>query len=244
MKQLLADIQSGAFAEEWIEENRQGRPQVQPDAAADVEHPIEIVGRKLRRMMPFVNPKEVTARTGRGVTEEQRPDGRLPYRIFDTTLRDGEQAPGCTMTRDEKLEVAAQLARLGVDIIEAGFPAASPGDWEAVHADRRRRSARPTGRSSAAWRGPTRTTSTGAGRRSQPAAHKRIHTFLATSDIHMEHKLRMSRGQVLERSATMVAYARIAVRGRGVLAGGRGPLRPGVPLRGAGRRRGEAGRPR
>ena len=55
-------------------------------------------------------------------------------RIFDTTLRDGEQAPGCTMTRDEKLEVARQLARLGVDIIEAGFPAASPGDWEAVHA--------------------------------------------------------------------------------------------------------------
>src|SRR3954469_20612835 len=53
-------------------------------------------------------------------------------RIFDTTLRDGEQAPGCTMTRDEKLEVARQLARLNVDIIEAGFPAASPGDWEAV----------------------------------------------------------------------------------------------------------------
>ena len=55
-------------------------------------------------------------------------------RIFDTTLRDGEQAPGCTMTRDEKLEVARQLARLNVDIIEAGFPAASPGDWEAVNA--------------------------------------------------------------------------------------------------------------
>src|SRR5262245_28852116 len=55
-------------------------------------------------------------------------------RIFDTTLRDGEQAPGCTMTRDEKLEVARQLARLGVDIMEAGFPAASSGDWEAVHA--------------------------------------------------------------------------------------------------------------
>lgn len=54
-------------------------------------------------------------------------------RIFDTTLRDGEQAPGCTMTLEEKLEVARQLARLGVDIIEAGFPAASPGDWAAVH---------------------------------------------------------------------------------------------------------------
>src|SRR3954447_11396054 len=55
-------------------------------------------------------------------------------RIFDTTLRDGEQAPGCTMTRDEKLAVARQLARLGVDVIEAGFPASSPGDWDAVHA--------------------------------------------------------------------------------------------------------------
>src|ERR671916_579729 len=55
-------------------------------------------------------------------------------RIFDTTLRDGEQSPGCTMTRDEKLEVARQLTRLNVDIIEAGFPAASPGDWEAVNA--------------------------------------------------------------------------------------------------------------
>jgi len=54
-------------------------------------------------------------------------------RIFDTTLRDGEQAPGCTMTLEEKLEVARQLARLRVDIIEAGFPAASPGDWAAVH---------------------------------------------------------------------------------------------------------------
>ena len=53
-------------------------------------------------------------------------------RIFDTTLRDGEQAPGCTMTLDEKLEIARQLHRLGVDIIEAGFPAASPGDWAAV----------------------------------------------------------------------------------------------------------------
>jgi len=55
-------------------------------------------------------------------------------RIFDTTLRDGEQAPGFTMTRDEKLQLAAQLARLGVDVIEAGFPAASQGDWEAVNA--------------------------------------------------------------------------------------------------------------
>ncbi|MGH7709668.1 MAG: 2-isopropylmalate synthase, partial [Gemmatimonadaceae bacterium] len=54
--------------------------------------------------------------------------------IFDTTLRDGEQAPGCTMTRAEKVEVARQLARLRVDVIEAGFPAASRGDWEAVHA--------------------------------------------------------------------------------------------------------------
>ena len=60
--------------------------------------------------------------------------GQRRVRIFDTTLRDGEQTPGCTMTRGEKLLVARQLTRLGVDVIEAGFPASSPGDWDAVHA--------------------------------------------------------------------------------------------------------------
>ncbi|HEX5437258.1 MAG TPA: 2-isopropylmalate synthase [Gemmatimonadaceae bacterium] len=128
-------------------------------------------------------------------------------RIFDTTLRDGEQAPGCTMTRSEKLEIAHQLARLGVDIIEAGFPAASPGDRDAVHAI-----AEAVGT-------PDGPVICGLARTStrdidmcwdaiEPAAKKRIHTFLATSDIHLEHKLRMSRARALETVGAMVAYAR------------------------------------
>jgi 2-isopropylmalate synthase len=128
-------------------------------------------------------------------------------RIFDTTLRDGEQAPGCTMTKDEKLEVARQLARLGVDIIEAGFPAASQGDWEAVHAI-----AEEIGMDD----GPMICGLARANKADiercwtaiEPAAKRRIHTFLATSDIHLEHKLKMSRGQVMETVGEMVSYAR------------------------------------
>jgi 2-isopropylmalate synthase len=128
-------------------------------------------------------------------------------RIFDTTLRDGEQAPGCTMSREEKLAVARQLARLGVDVIEAGFPAASPGDWEAVHAV-----AHELGTAD----GPVICGLARANRADiercctaiAPAARRRIHTFLATSDIHLEHKLRMTRGEVLERVGAMVACAR------------------------------------
>jgi 2-isopropylmalate synthase len=136
-------------------------------------------------------------------------------RIFDTTLRDGEQSPGATMTSTEKLEVARTLARLGVDVIEAGFPAASPDDLAAVRtiAERigsgvveGRPSAKPVivcglaraakGDIDKAWEAV------------KPAAHSRIHTFLATSNIHMEHKLRMTRDEVLERVSSMVAYAR------------------------------------
>lgn len=129
-------------------------------------------------------------------------------RIFDTTLRDGEQAPGCTMTREEKLQIARQLQRLGVDIIEAGFPAASRGDWEAVHAI-----AREIGQ------GPGSTVICGLARANEadidrcataiaPATHRRIHTFIATSDIHLEYKLRMTRPQVVEAAHAMVAFAR------------------------------------
>ncbi len=128
-------------------------------------------------------------------------------RIFDTTLRDGEQAPGCTMTLEEKLEVARQLARLGVDIIEAGFPAASPGDWEAVHTIAREvgTSAGPVicGLARANEADIDRCNSATLG-----AARRRIHVFLATSDIHLEHKLRMTRTQVLDATARMVRYAR------------------------------------
>src|SRR5574341_1636771 len=133
-------------------------------------------------------------------------------RIFDTTLRDGEQSPGATMTSAEKLEVARSLARMGVDIIEAGFPAASPDDLEAV-----RRIALDVGAPSTTR--PKPPVICGLARASKhdidkaweavkPAARPRIHTFLATSEIHMRYKLKMDREQVIERVAEMVAYAR------------------------------------
>jgi 2-isopropylmalate synthase len=132
-------------------------------------------------------------------------------RIFDTTLRDGEQSPGATMTSAEKLEVARGLARLGVDVIEAGFPAASPDDLEAV-----RKIALEVGNSSDGGRVPvicglartTRNDIDKAWEAVRPAAHPRIHTFLATSDIHMQYKLKMTREQVVERVREMVSYAR------------------------------------
>lgn len=128
-------------------------------------------------------------------------------RIFDTTLRDGEQSPGCTMTLEEKLEVARQLARLGVDIIECGFPAASPGDWAAVH-----QIAREIGTND----GPTIAALARANKDDierawtaiQPAAKKRIHTFISTSDIHIEHQLRSNREAVLQKARDMVRFAR------------------------------------
>jgi len=128
-------------------------------------------------------------------------------RVFDTTLRDGEQSPGCTMSRDEKLAIARQLARLQVDIIEAGFPAASRGDFEAVAAI-----AGEIGTAD----GPIICGLARANREDidrcwraiETAAKPRIHTFLATSDIHLTYKLRMSRTQVLAAVRTMVAFAR------------------------------------
>ena len=134
-------------------------------------------------------------------------------RIFDTTLRDGEQSPGASLTSAEKLEVARGLARLGVDIMEAGFPAASPDDLEAV-----RRIALEVGRQPAGEDRPAPIICGLAHARHadidraweavQPANRPRIHLFLATSDIHMEYKLRMSRQQVLDAIALEVAYAR------------------------------------
>jgi 2-isopropylmalate synthase len=128
-------------------------------------------------------------------------------RVFDTTLRDGEQSPGCTMSRDEKLALARQLARLQVDIIEAGFPAASRGDFDAVQAI-----ASEIGTAD----GPIICGLARANREDidlcwraiETAAKPRIHVFLATSDIHLTYKLRMTRPQVLEAVRTMVAFAR------------------------------------
>jgi 2-isopropylmalate synthase len=124
--------------------------------------------------------------------------------IFDTTLRDGEQSPGASMTKDEKLRIARQLERLRVDVIEAGFAAASQGDFDAIHTIAQhirdstvcslaRANEHDIGRAAEALRG---------------APRSRIHTFIATSALHMEKKLRMSPEQVLEQACRAVKYAR------------------------------------
>ncbi|MBW4654336.1 MAG: 2-isopropylmalate synthase [Kaiparowitsia implicata GSE-PSE-MK54-09C] len=127
--------------------------------------------------------------------------------IFDTTLRDGEQSPGATLNVDEKLAIARQLARLGVDVIEAGFPFASPGDFEAVQkiADQ---VGTPDGPTICGLARATKHDIEAAGKAIQPAAKGRIHTFIATSDIHLEYKLRKTRQEVLEIAPEMVAYAK------------------------------------
>jgi 2-isopropylmalate synthase len=129
---------------------------------------------------------------------------RARIRVFDTTLRDGEQSPGCSMNVQEKLRLAHQLDRLGVDVIEAGFPIASEGDFAAVQAI------------AAAIRRPI---IAGLARACAPdierawqalkgAARPRIHVFLATSDIHLQHKLKISRQQCLEQARDSVRLAK------------------------------------
>src|SRR5271166_306853 len=125
-------------------------------------------------------------------------------RIFDTTLRDGEQSPGCSMNLSEKLALARQLERLGVDVIEAGFPIASEGDFESVRAVAQE--LRETIVCGLARTG--REDIERAARALEGAAKPRIHTFIATSDIHLEHKLRMSRERVLEEVDRAVRQAR------------------------------------
>src|SRR5690349_9283605 len=140
----------------------------------------------------------ITPRFGGGV-----PAGSI--RIFDTTLRDGEQAPGAGLTAAEKLEVARQLARLNVDVIEAGFPAASPGDFEAV-----RRIAQDT-------KGGIAVAALARCRDGDPqraveaigvAERPHLHVFIATSDLHLKHKLRLSREEALAEAVRWVRYGR------------------------------------
>jgi len=124
--------------------------------------------------------------------------------IFDTTLRDGEQSPGCSMTVPEKLRMARKLVELGVDILEAGFPIASEGDFEAVRAIAREF---PEARVAALARACTLDVERAA-RALESARRPRIHTFIATSDIHLRYKLRKSRQQVLEEAVAAVELSR------------------------------------
>src|SRR3954467_605650 len=131
-------------------------------------------------------------------------DDANQVRIFDTTLRDGEQSPGISLNKSEKVEIALQLARLGVDIIEAGFPITSPGDFEAVQAIAREvegpvicglaRTAKQD--IEAAWNAI------------RESERPRIHTFIATTDIHIERKLQPTRDDVKGQARAAVAYAR------------------------------------
>ncbi len=133
---------------------------------------------------------------------QRRDEDRV--RIFDTTLRDGEQSPGISLNRQEKVEIALQLARLGVDVMEAGFPITSPGDFEAVQAIAREvqgpvicglaRTAAPD--IDAAWNAI------------KDSERPRIHTFIATSDIHIEKKLKTTRENVKGQARAAVAHAR------------------------------------
>src|SRR5262249_38604019 len=125
-------------------------------------------------------------------------------KIFDTTLRDGEQSPGATMTTAEKLQVAERLIALHVDIIEAGFPAASPGDLAAVREIARR----ARGVAVAGLARATTSDIDAAWEAVREAEQPVIHVFLATSDIHLAHKLHIDRGEALRRVQSMVSYAR------------------------------------
>ena len=124
--------------------------------------------------------------------------------IFDTTLRDGEQSPGASLNIADKLKIAKQLAKLGVDVIEAGFPISSSGDFEAVKTVARQVKgpviaglARATKKDIDACWGAIKC-----------AARPRIHTFIATSDIHLKHKLRKTREQVLKDTVAAVKHAK------------------------------------
>lgn len=125
-------------------------------------------------------------------------------KIFDTTLRDGEQSPGFSMNQDDKLRLALQLERLQADVIEAGFPIASEGDFKTV----RKISEHITGSTVAALCRTRQKDIERAAKAIEPAARPRIHTFIATSDIHMKYKLKKSRAEVLEAAVQAVEKAK------------------------------------
>lgn len=129
-------------------------------------------------------------------------------KIFDTTLRDGEQSPGCSMNKEEKVEVARQLERLNVDIIEAGFAIASKGDFEAIQAIAAAVSTPTICSLSRAKKDDIKLAADAIAK----ANHQRIHTFIATSPIHMEYKLKMTPDQVVESAVEAVKYAKSFVQ--------------------------------
>lgn len=129
-------------------------------------------------------------------------------RIFDTTLRDGEQSPGASMNTDEKIQVARQLVKLGVDVIEAGFPIASPGDFDAVQ----RIADEIQGAVIAGLARAKEEDIKRAWEALKNAPQRRIHTFHSTSDIHLKHQYRITREEALKRSVEMVKYAKSLVK--------------------------------
>ena len=133
---------------------------------------------------------------------EANPNRRVV--IFDTTMRDGEQSPGASMTKEEKLRLARQLEKLGVDVIEAGFAAASPGDFESVNAVAKTITNATVCSLARAVENDVRK----AGEALAPAPKKRIHTFIATSPIHMEYKLKMKPQQVIDAAVKAVKIAK------------------------------------
>ena len=160
MRGILSDIQDGTFAKRWIDENENGRPDFLEYRDEDHHHPVEKVGAELRSKMAWLDSKtapgmenvngsareatrdeqrqraqrrQSTASATRCSPRRHRPNPE-PLTILDTTLRDGEQSPGVALSADDKLAIARQLARLRVDVIEAGFPFSSPGDYAAVRA--------------------------------------------------------------------------------------------------------------
>lgn len=136
--------------------------------------------------------------------EKKKMSGNNRVIIFDTTLRDGEQSPGAAMTKEEKIRIARQLEKLGVDVIEAGFAAASAGDFDAIHSIAETLQTATVCSLARANERDVRA----AGEAIAPAKKRRIHTFIATSPLHMEHKLRMKPQQVKEAAVKAVKIAR------------------------------------
>jgi 2-isopropylmalate synthase len=133
--------------------------------------------------------------------------------IFDTTLRDGEQVPGCKLNMDQKIEIALKLEELGVDIIEAGFPISSPGDFKSVEAIAKAvKNATVCGLSRAVEKDIET-----AAAALEYAAHPRIHTGIGTSEMHIKYKLKSTQDKILERAVAAVKLAKSSRRGCRVL---------------------------